>query len=110
MTLTCAFCGRGFAAGSQAGRRRQCYAPACEAARLEEKRALKAVLMRQLREGGRLPEIDTGQIAAGDGPRPRACLRCDARFASAGAHHRICTACKDSEPWRRATDDVPLYW
>ncbi len=108
MTLTCGFCGNAYEAGGQAARRRSCDAPACTAAREVERRALKAVLMRRLRAGGKLPAPATA-LACG-GPSPRRCLRCDALFASAGAHHRICTACKDSEPWRRATDEVPLYW
>ena len=109
MQRTCAYCRTEYEAGDQAGRRRSCYAPACAAARLAEKRALKALLMRRLRDGGRIPDRDGPEIAS-DGSLGRRCLRCDALFASAGPHHRICTACKDSEPWRRATDDVPLYW
>ncbi|MFQ5954226.1 MAG: hypothetical protein ACE5JZ_04105 [Kiloniellales bacterium] len=36
------------------------------------------------------------------GPTRRRCLRCRQWFASAGAHNRICEACKDSRMWREA--------
>ena len=32
--------------------------------------------------------------------RRRPCLCCGERFASGGAHERICGPCKDTEEWR----------
>ncbi len=34
--------------------------------------------------------------------RRRRCLMCRVPFESAGAHERVCAACKESEDWRDA--------
>jgi hypothetical protein len=46
--------------------------------------------------------------ASGFAISSRSCLCCRRAFASAGAHERICRACKDSEEWLAGAAEFPV--
>ncbi|GEM_PF-1215290 len=47
-----------------------------------------------------ISDLPQQQIAHGDVPRERACLRCKAVFHSEGFGERICKRCKGSSTWK----------
>jgi DnaJ-class molecular chaperone len=47
-----------------------------------------------------LLDLSKQQVARGDVPRERACLRCKTMFSSEGFGERICKRCKGSSTWR----------